>query len=212
MFGFTPLVKVCLSAAVSLLSVVLFFCFKGPERKWCMLGMISSTLGDVFMTDVIGMGAASTYPGAAFFILAHILYGVCFVRACRRKGYRLVNKGFLIGILVVVMVTLVLTGLMFKVTGKMQGMYLPLLAYIAFIGFNLVCQFSYGYSEQGLRGLLILGMFLFIVSDLLVFLPMVNVCEGTHDYNSWIWYLYLPAQLLIVLFNSDFKKKTEEKA
>ncbi len=212
MFGFTPLVKVCLSAAVSLLGVVLFFCFKGPERKWCMFGMISSTLGDVFMTDVIGMGAASTYPGAAFFILAHILYGLCFVRACRRKGYPLVNKGFLIGLLVVIMVTLVLTGLMFKETGKMQGMYLPLLAYIAFIGFNLVCQFSYAYSEQGLRGLLILGMFLFIVSDLLVFLPMVNVCEGTHDYNSWIWYLYLPAQLLIVLFNSDFPKKTEEKA
>ena len=67
--------KVAISCFLSVLSVFLFTRFKGTERKWCMFGMLSSTLGDVFMTDILGLGSISTYPGAAFFIIAHIIYG-----------------------------------------------------------------------------------------------------------------------------------------
>ena len=194
--------KVMLSCLLSALSIVLFLKFKGTERKWCMFGMLLSTLGDIFMTDILGLGDISTYPGAAFFILAHIVYGMCFVRAGKRKNYKITNKGFWVGLLVTIAAALVLTGVMINATGSIQGMFVPILLYLAFIGFNLVSQFSYAYSEQGRRSWIALGMFLFIVSDFLVFLPMLNVCSGTPHFNDWIWFTYVPAQLLIVLFNS----------
>ena len=197
--------KVIISFILSGLAVFLYVRYKGSERKWCMFAMLSSTLGDIFMTDIIGMGPASTYPGAAFFILAHILYALCFIRASRRKGYGMMNKGMIVGIMLTVFTAMLMAAAMIKVTGQMQGMFLPLIAYLLFIGFNLSCQFSYAYSEGGKRGFLILGMFLFIVSDFLVFMPMLNVCEGTPSFNDWIWFTYIPAQLLIILFNTDFK-------
>lgn len=197
--------KVIISFILSGLAVFLYVRYKGSERKWCMFAMLSSTLGDIFMTDIIGMGPASTYPGAAFFILAHILYAFCFIRASRRKRYDMMNKGMIVGIMLTVFTAMLMAAAMIRVTGQMQGMFLPLIAYLLFIGFNLSCQFSYAYSEGGKRGFLILGMFLFIVSDFLVFMPMLNVCEGTPSFNDWIWFTYIPAQLLIILFNTDFK-------
>lgn len=197
-------VKVLISAILSGTSVALYLKFKGTERKWCMFAMLASTLGDVFMTDILGLGDISTYPGAAFFIIAHIIYALCFYKAIKRKGYALMNKGMQVGILMVITTAGLLYAVMLLKTGKVQSMFFPLLIYLLFIGVNLCMQFSYGYSEGGKRGLLILGMFLFLLSDFLVFLPMINVCEGTHEFNNWIWYTYIPAQLLIILFNSEF--------
>ena len=198
--------KVIISFILSGLAVFLYAGLKGSERKWCMFAMLASTLGDIFMTDIVGIGAASTYPGAAFFILAHILYAVCFLRAARRRGRAIMNKGMLAGIVLTALAAVAMAGAMLSVTGQLQGMFLPLIAYLLFIGFNLCCQFSYAYSEGGARRLLMLGMGLFLVSDFLVFLPMLNVCEGTPAYNDWIWFTYIPAQLLIILFNSDLRK------
>lgn len=207
----TQISKVIISFILSGLAVFLYIRYKGSERKWCMFAMLSSTLGDIFMTDIVGMGSASTYPGAAFFILAHILYALCFIKASKRKGYVMMNKGMTVGIMLTGFTAMLMAAAMFKVTGQVQGMFLPLIGYLLFIGFNLSCQFSYAYSEGGKRGFLILGMFLFIVSDFLVFMPMLNVCEGTPSFNDWIWFTYIPAQLLIILFNTDLKENNKSR-
>ena len=158
------------------------------------------------MTDIFLIGPMSTYFGATFFIIAHIIYAVCFIKASKDLKYKYFNKGFFIGLIIVLFTTILLTILMFKVTGSIQGMYFPLLGYLLVIGFNLVSQFSYAYNESGKRKLLMLGMLLFIISDFLVFLPMLNICKETAYYNDYIWYTYVPAQLLIIIFNSDLKK------
>lgn len=204
-----PIIKVCVSALVSVLSVILFLRFRGSERKLCMLGMIFSTLGDVFMTDILHIGDFSTYPGAAFFILAHIVYALCFIKAGNRQGHKLVDKGFWAGLTLTLAAAALLTVMMIERTGKMQGMYLPILAYLAFIGLNVVSQFSYGFFKKGRFLFLPLGMTLFLASDFLVFLPMLNVRGESVAYNMVIWILYIPAQLMIVLFNSDKKETTE---
>ena len=202
----TQISKVIISFLLSGLAVFLYVRYGGTERRGCMFAMLSSTLGDVFMTDIVGMGAASTYPGAAFFILAHILYAVCFLRAGRRKGYSVKNRGLLTGVILTALAAILTAAAMFAFTGQLQGMFLPLMAYLFFIGFNLSCQFSYAYSEGGKRRLLMLGMFLFLISDFLVFMPLLNVCEGTPAFNDWIWFTYIPAQLLIILFNTDLRR------
>ena len=199
--------KVLCSVFLSVLAIVLFLQNHGEERKLCMIAMIISSAGDVFMTDVLLLGSAGTIPGAAFFILAHIVYAVCFIRAAKSNSCKIVNKGFFAGVGLVVFATALLTVLMFAVTGQLQSMYLPLLAYLAFIGLNLVSQFSYGFSKKGKFYFLPVAMTLFLISDLLVFFPMLAIVQESVAYNLLIWALYLPAQLLIILFNSESKER-----
>ena len=196
-------IKVTVSILLSLLAVYLFLRYRGRERKLCMAGMLLSTAGDVFMTDVLKLGDVGTYPGAAFFILAHIVYAVCFLKAGKRAGIRLQNRGFRAGILLTAASAVLITVLMFAKTGEIQSMYFPLLLYLAFIGMNLVSQFSYGYGKRGKCVFLIPAMTLFLVSDILVFLPMLSVLQESVGYNILIWVFYVPAQLLIVLCNTD---------
>lgn len=199
----TQPVKVIISFLLSIASIVLFIKYKSINRKMCMFAMISSTLGDVFMTDIVNIGSMSTYFGATFFIVAHIIYALCFINASKRKQYKYYNKGFYVGLTITIIVIIILTIIMFIKTGSIQSMYIPLLGYLLFIGFNLVSQFSYAYSEKGKRLFLMLGMLLFIISDFLVFLPMLNICEGTPSFNDYIWFTYIPAQLLIIVFNDN---------
>lgn len=199
----TQPMKVIISFVLSGISVFFFCHFKGKERKYCMLAMLSSTLGDIFMTDIVKMGSSSTYFGAFFFIVAHIIYAVCFIKASKDKGYKFINLGFYFGLIVSLIVFAFLTFLMYSKTKAVQGMYFPLLGYFAFIVFNLLSQFSYAYNEKGTRLFLMLGMLLFIVSDFLVFLPLLNVVQESISYNDLIWFTYIPAQLLIIIFNTD---------
>lgn len=194
-------IKVIISFILSAISIVLFIKYKGTNRKMCMFAMLSSTLGDVFMTDIVNIGPMSTYFGAIFFIIAHIIYALCFIISSKKKQYKFANIGFYIGLIMTIIVIVILTIAMFSKTGVIQPMYVPLLGYLLFIGLNLVSQYSYAYSEKGTRLFLMLGMLLFIISDFLVFLPMLNICEGTPTFNDYIWFTYIPAQLLIIVFN-----------
>lgn len=198
--------KVVISFVLSLTSVVMYFVYKGTNRKLCMFAMLSSTIADIFMTDIVNVGSISTYFGAGFFILAHIIYAICFILASKRKNYNYFNLGFYLGIVITLLVLTILTILMIKKTSSIQSMYISIIGYLFFIGLNLVSEFSYAYSESGVRLFIALGMLLFIFSDFLVLQPMLNICLDSPIYNDYIWFTYAPAQLLIILFNSDFKK------
>ena len=203
----TQPMKVILSFILSGIAIAMYITFKNTNRKLCMFAMLSSSMGDIFMTDILNIGSLSTYFGAAFFILAHIIYALCFVLASKRKNYKFLNKGFYVGIIIVVITIIALTSLMLIKTNKMQGMYIPLLAYLLFISFNFLSQYSYAYSEKGYRYLLMIGMLLFLISDFLVFLPMLSICQESMHYNDIIWFTYIPAQLLIIVFNSELSIK-----
>lgn len=194
--------KVILSASISILAVLLYFVFKGRERKLCALAMLLCTLADVFMTDIVGIGDLSTYIGGGLFISAHIVYFLCFRGAVKRKGYPLKNKARNAGIALTALAAVLLSILAFTAADEPQPVMLCLLlVYLFIIGANLSAQYSYAFSDGGMRRLIALGMTLFLVSDFVVFLPMLNICP---EHNDLVWFLYLPAQLLIVLFNSPF--------
>ena len=173
--------------------------------------MILSSIGDVFMTDVLKLGASGTVPGAAFFILAHIVYAVCFFRAGKRNRCRILNNGFTAGVCLTVSAAALLTILMLAKTGRVQAMYVPILGYLAFVGLNLITQFSYSFNRKGSFYFLPAAMTLFLISDFLVFLPMLAVVQESVIYDLVIWMFYLPAQLLIILFNSPASKKVMNK-
>ena len=168
-----------------------------------MVAMILSSIGDIFMTDVFKLGSSGTIPGAVFFILAHIVYAICFFRAGKRNQYRIVNNGFIFGVLLTVFSFVLISVLMFSISGRVQEMYVPILGYLSFIGIDLVSQFSYGFNKKGRYYFLPVAMTLFLISDLLVFMPMLSIVQESVIYNLVVWMLYLPAQLLIILFNSE---------
>lgn len=195
--------KLVISIILSLIAIVLFIVLRGRVRRNTMIAMLLCTAGDIFMIDTFHMGDISTYLGAAFFIAAHIVYAITFIKESKAKEYKMKNAGMIIGIIVTVLGAAILAIAMFVKTGKMQSMFLPLLVYLAIIGWNLCCQFSYAVSEKGLRFFLIVGMLLFLISDLTIFFNMVNVMPA---HNDFVWLTYIPAQLILILFNSDFKK------
>ncbi|MDO4983507.1 MAG: lysoplasmalogenase family protein [Eubacteriales bacterium] len=203
--------KVVCSILLSLLAVILFLRNRREERKLCMVAMILSCIGDIFMTDVLKLGSAGTVPGAAFFILAHIVYAVCFFRAGKRNRCRILNNGFTAGVCLTVSAAALLTILMLAKTGRVQAMYVPILGYLAFVGLNLITQFSYSFNRKGSFYFLPAAMTLFLISDFLVFLPMLAVVQESVIYDLVIWMFYLPAQLLIILFNSPASKKVMNK-
>lgn len=203
--------KVVCSILLSLLAVILFLRNRREERKLCMVAMILSGIGDIFMTDVLKLGSAGTVPGAAFFILAHIVYAVCFFRAGKRNRCRILNNGFTAGVCLTVSAAALLTILMLAKTGRVQAMYVPILGYLAFVGLNLITQFSYSFNRKGSFYFLPAAMTLFLISDFLVFLPMLGVVQESVIYDLVIWMFYLPAQLLIILFNSPASKKVMNK-
>ena len=193
--------KVIISSILSILSVILYLRNKSKTRRMCMIAMLLCTAGDFFMTDTFHMGSASTYPGAVFFIAGHIVYALCFLSSSKEKGYTYKNKGFYAGIALAVCAAAVLAVLAFTVPSKPQSvMFALILVYLAVIAFNIASQFSYAVSEKGQRYFLIAAMTLFCISDFVVFLPMLDIC-GEH--NDLVWFTYIPAQLLIILFNSD---------
>lgn len=193
--------KVILSSALSVLAIVLFLRKPGALRRACMLGMLLSTVGDFFMTDFFGLGGVSTYPGAAAFIAAHVVYAVGFIRAGRQAGYRFRNRAFAPAVVLVAAAAVLLGCLAFTVPEEPQTvMFCLILVYLAVIGFNLVSQFVYACaSPSRARKLLYLGMTLFLISDFTVFLPMLNIRP---EMNDFVWATYLPAQLIIILFNT----------
>ena len=195
--------KVIISSILSITAVFLFLRYRGFTRRQCMIAMLLSTAGDFFMTDTFHMGSAAVYPGAAFFIAAHVVYALCFMKAGKMKEYPYKNKGLVCGVLLTVAAAAALAVITFNADEPQGIMFCLIMVYLAVIGWNLSSQFSYAYSEKGSGRCLYAGMTLFLVSDFVVFLPMLTLCR---EYNDLVWATYIPAQLLIILFNDNFGK------
>lgn len=198
-------VKIIMTVALSALSVFLYFRLGGVSRKLCMLAMLLSTVGDFFMTDVFGMGSFSTYPGAAFFMAAHMVYAGCFAKAAKERGYKYFGCGFFTGLAFMVLTAVGLGIAAFTVPEKPQTvMFFLILLYIAVIGYNLCSNFAFSFAAKGIYLILPFAIVLFYATDIFIFLEMLDVTAALRYY---VWYGYPLAQLLLILFNSPLKKE-----
>lgn len=197
--------KLLLSFLLSALAIVLFVFFNNEYRKQCMLAMLLSTFGDLFMVDdFIPLGEYGTYIGAALFIAAHLVYAKCFAKMAKDKGYSLKGSGMYIGIAVMVVSTIVIAVFNFLVPEPAIIMFVLILVYIAVIGVHLCCNFAYGFADKGLSYFLPFAVLIFYLSDIFIFSDMLNI---EHASRAYVWYLYPVAQLLLILFNSPLRKQ-----
>lgn len=197
--------KMIMTALLSLTAIVLYALLGGRSRKECMLAMLLSTVGDIFMVDGVINWEYGVVIGAAAFIAAHFVYAACFKKNIAEAGYEYKNKGFKLGLVLMILSAVSLGILAFTVPEEpVTIMYFGILVYIAVIGYNLCTQFSFAFSAKGIYFILPFAITLFYATDLFIFNDMLNI---EHSSIGYVWYGYPLAQLLIVLFNSPLKKE-----
>lgn len=197
-------VKMMITAMLSVTAVILYKLFPLSLRKSCMIAMLLSSVGDVFMVNTPKIGEYSTFIGAGFFIAAHIVYGRGFYSEIRKKERKITTPFFWAGF-IVMLLSAVWLGIL-EFTGaqeKKPVMFLLILVYIAAIGYNVCSMFAYSGYEKKATFILPPSVILFYITDVFIFLNMLGINNSLRQY---VWYFYPVAQLMIILFNSPLKK------
>jgi len=199
-------IKLFMSVLLSVLSIVLFLTSKSKVRRYIMIAMLLSTIGDFFMTDTFKIGSFSTIPGALFFMAGHVVYGISFITLAKNSKYKSKSNGTYFGIGFMVLSAIVLGILAFTIPEEKDVLWFFLiLLYIAVIGFNLVCNFNYSFQKKGIVGIILsFAIILFYATDYWIFLDMLNV---TSSLMKYVWYFYPLAQLLLIVFSEKIKIK-----
>ncbi len=196
------LLKMISTVLLSVIAIILFLLDKNSKaRKLCMIAMILCTLGDFFMTNIFKINSLVTMAiGASLFISGHICYGGMFRELVKDNNSKLVNNGFYIGFIVALLPLIVMLILAYTIAPIK-----PFILYVIFvpvytlvIGYHIACDYSYSFSIKSYRSIiLMLGVTLFYVTDIWIFLNMYNLC----NIESAIWHFYPLAQLLIIVFS-----------
>lgn len=198
-------VKMMITAMLSVTAVILYKIFPSDLRKSCMIAMLLSSVGDVFMVNTPKIGEYSTFIGAGFFIAAHIVYGGGFYSEIRKNGNRIMRFPFWLGFGIMLLSAVLLGAAEFTLPEeKKPVMFLLILVYIAAIGYNVCSEFAFSVYEKKLTLILPFSVILFYITDVFIFLNMLGINDSLRQY---VWYFYPAAQLMIILFNSPFTRK-----
>ena len=202
--------KLAITLTLSAISVALFLHYRNISRKRCMWAMLLSTIGDLFMTNIIGipkdLELMSTVIGAAFFGVAHILYATCFDGMRKEKDIPIKGVGLLVGLVAVVGIWVALLVVMLTKSSFKPVMFPLISLYLVAIGVNVVnvCIYSFGAKRWNLLNAF--GVIVFLASDILIFLEMLAEIP-TREY---VWYVYPFGQLFLLLFNTPLSKRGTE--
>lgn len=198
-------IKMMITAMLSVTAVILYVIFPSDLRKNCMIAMLLSSVGDVFMVNTPKTGEYSTFIGAGFFIGAHIVYGGGFCREIRKKGKKVTGFPFYLGLGIMLLSAVLLGVGEFTISAEKKPiMFLLILVYIVAIGYNVCSEFAFSGYEKKLTLILPFSVLLFYITDVFIFLDMLKINDSLRQY---VWYFYPVAQLMIILFNSTFTGK-----
>ena len=191
-----------LTFLLSLTAVILAAGFRTRDRWLCMAAMLLSTVGDIFMDNFMDIGSKIPIPpffvGAAFFILAHIVYIFAFSSLIRAREYTLVNPGFWAAIVFVLACGVFVIAKSLSGGSVNWGMMLLCVVYMCIIGTNCAFISSFAWSVKSIRSLAALGALSFFLSDLII---GVEALTGYTTDFLWgmIWWLYPIGQFFIIL-------------
>lgn len=188
--------KLALTLLMSLYAFVLAAVMHTPARWLCALAMLASSVGDIFLMHFKGI--ERRFPnyfiiGAAFFMLAHLLYPACFALGIDALGAWYFNGGAVLALVIAVICLTYFTGIC-----KNHSQYPLAVAYLVVITLNCMTVFSYVWSASAANPTALLaavGAASFLASDLIIGLGML---AGIHRYDHLIWWLYPIGQILLI--------------
>lgn len=188
-----------LTLLMSAFAFVLALIFPSPARWLCFAAMAFSSVGDIFLMRFRGLDRI--FPnyfviGAAFFMLAHLLYTGCFALRIRGIGAAYLNGGAVIALVIAAVCFAYFTKLCMEPGRRSQ--YPLILAYLIIISINCMSVFSYAWSSAASHPAAILaavGALSFLLSDLIIGLGMA---ADIRKYDHLIWWLYPIGQILLI--------------
>lgn len=193
--------KMICTGLLSALAIVLFILNrKSKARLYCMIAMLFGSIGDIFMTNAVQIDeTVSTVIGAFAFITDHLFFTNVYYVMMKEKGIKLINKGFIAGLIAGIVPIIVIDILGFVLVENPVYLFLILVpGYVAVISFHIACNFAYGWEIKSWRSIILaLGITLFYVTDLWIFISMFNINPAP---MSWVWHFYPLAQLILILF------------
>ena len=186
---------------MTLLSIVLAVCRRRRHAYFCAAAMFISSCGDMFMTRFGNI--EEIFPnyfiiGAAFFMLAHVMYTITYRTLAKSKGYRYFNGGVIVSLLIALACLVYFTVICAQRSDF--SMYFLCMLYLAVITVNCSTIFSYAWSSAKSRPVLVMcavGALSFFLSDLIIGL---DTLAGISDFGHLIWWLYPIGQILINVF------------
>ncbi|MEA4823898.1 MAG: lysoplasmalogenase [Clostridiaceae bacterium] len=190
-----------LTVLMSFFALLLALIFRTPSRWLIFAAMLLSSLGDfTLMRDFTGIFRSlpfdKLYLGAAFFLLAHLLYITAFTYLLRSGGYRLWNAGFCIGIALFCIAFTVILYSYIHNRPRNPTLLITALLYLVVISFLCALIGSYGFWAGSRRYLAVLGSVSFFVSDFIIALGVFRI---TNAYDRLIWWFYPIGQILLIL-------------
>lgn len=194
--------KIQLSMAMSIYAGILFFWFPINVRLICFLAMLISTLGDYFLNyKTLEQRSKKDFViGAVFFMLAHVVYAIAFIKEIIKNNYLFWNIGAYVAV-VILLVTLIAI-IIAIITLKKQtskSLFLLCFIYLIFIGINITTIFSFAISVKNIKSIVALGALSFYISDL--FIGLENLLKiKKRTIRKLVWWFYPIGQILILTF------------
>jgi len=186
--------------AKPLLMISLFWYYTSKTthiNKWFVLGLFFSFLGDVFL---LGKGELFFILGLASFLIAHLFYITMVVKLLVKTTFKEVVSVSI----PYVLIFMLLLNLLYEHLG---GMKIPVIIYASVISvLGTVSLLLFVQKKTDAYLLLVMGVFIFIVSDSVLAINMFYQKEAF--FSLVIMLTYVLAQFLICSF--VLKLKTEK--
>lgn len=197
-----------LTVLMSVLAVTLAVLRPGKHRFFCAAAMVISTLGDVFMTRFNNID--EIFPnyftiGAVLFMIAHVMYCLCYRTLIKQKNYRVFNGGVIVAL--VIAAACVVYFSVICIQRQSLSIFPLAMIYLCAISSSCSMIYSYTWSEWKSRPVALLaavGAISLFLSDLIIGL---DAMAGVSRFNYLIWWLYPIGQILIILSAEPGKKK-----
>jgi len=191
--------KITLSFLMLILSVVLATIFHTIDRNICIFAMLFSFIGDIALNhnaDHTKQTNRDFLIGGIAFIVAHLLYCICYSKKIMIHEFTFINQGSILVVSILFVITTILLYIKSK-TKDYTTLFWFGIAYLWITGINYTTIFSYGYSIKSYESLAILGGIMFLASDLIIGLEKFFGLKSKLM-RELVWWLYPLGQILII--------------
>lgn len=207
-FTIMPSYKLSVTLFIIILAIALAIIFKEQKsRRYVLVAIIFGMIGDYFMT--LQAGNWKVIAGGSAFAVEHAIFIVMFIKMFKEQKLKIFNKWFILSLGIFGVSLVIFEALTFALVPQPNIILASLLPiYMLVICINMGFNFSYSFQRKGTFYLFALGIFVFYISDIFVFLGITKVTQSLSDV---VWLFYPIGQLLMVLFCDKLEKEEQTK-
>lgn len=190
--------KLAISMSLVIFAFILFVIHPNAiDSKVCLFAMLFSFLGDLSL-NCMPMNKRPyylLYTGAAFFMIAHLLYATAYYRLIRANNNVLFNPGASIACIFIVL--LFISSVVFAIYFKRKPKIMTIIVfsiYTLVIATNFVTICSYSWSSLAIS---FIGALSFLISDFIIGIETVFKVKS-ETLRKLVWIFYPIGQILII--------------